>query len=110
MEVDAPAPWALEDSGCEDAAVGDHQRDVGVLLADPGGELRGADLDRLLDVEAELEGAGFDRRGFLLEAAARGAIRLADDGADVSDLGEGREGGDGDGGGSEEEGAHGGRV
>ena len=106
MQVEAPAARALEHRGRQDAAVGDHQRDVGAGLAHPGGELGRADLGGLHHREAQLEGARLDGRGPELEAAAGGLVGLADDADHGGDRVQGLERGDGDGRGSEEEGAH----
>ncbi len=51
------------------------------------GELGDEDLERVLDVQAQLDGANLDARRGEGGAAVCGAIRLADDGADVSEGG-----------------------
>jgi hypothetical protein len=58
----------------------------------------GADLEGLLDVEVQFECAKLDGGRCEREAAAGGAVGLAEHGADAGDLGQGGEGGDGDGG------------
>ena len=86
MHIHATEPRRCEDVLRQDTPVGNDQRDVDVLLAQPGGEVAGLQLGGLHDGEPQLEGALLHRRRRDLEPASGRLVGLTHHGDHVRDL------------------------
>ena len=91
MHVDATEAWSVECVLRQNAAVGDDERDVGVLGADPLPEVTGAKLRRLDDRHADLDRADLHGRRGERQASPGGLVGLADHADHVRDRSQGVE-------------------
>jgi hypothetical protein len=107
VQIHAAASRRVQHGLRQDPSVGHDQGDVDVLFGDPVREGRALDLGRLMDGQAEPFGRHLDGRRAQGHAPSRGPVGLADHAHHVGDVVQRLERGDGDVGGSEEQGAHG---
>src|SRR5213078_4861697 len=80
MQIDVAEFWKLQHPGRDDAAITDNDNGIGIDFCELRFQLFvGLDFFRLVNRQAQLQGALLDWRGNQLQPAASRAIRLGHD-------------------------------